>query len=410
MIKTKLKRQKVLAVGIILALTMSSLSGCKKDDKATYEELEVMLSNTGNQLTEAQNQVESLKQLLYTYDSSLSEVKDLSTITQLPTGKSTYTEINNSIILGPQLEVEPSMPLPNNTTIELVPNVIYKPSNNWSFNLTNGNVSLVHKNGMYVTIRSYNYLGNENAVSAYDAIIKPYTEGKALTELNRKSLFLDNTSAGVMATYQCYVSESTKKEVEEPELERSLYDPNAETEVESEPETYENGVLVETEVDTSESDGGDVAETAETQVPKVGLSDLIGSDTTESTESTDTSTSEVDTSGSASDVESTQTVETDTTDSSDTSMETQGTDSSTVDATQSNEGLLDTELVEENEDISSEPVIKEYRYIVGLVMDNSTVIVIEAFYPQDENASIQEELFETCLNSLYVRDQQLKSQ
>ena len=138
-----------LAVLLVLAVMASSLSACSifsDDDKPTYEELESQLNSAYTTISSRDSEITSLKQLLYTYDSTLSEVQNLNSVRTLPTGQQVYNAINGSIRIGEQLDLEPSMVLPNDTTITLVPNVEYKPSNNWSFNLSNGNVRKKNKN------------------------------------------------------------------------------------------------------------------------------------------------------------------------------------------------------------------------------------------------------------------------
>lgn len=401
-----------LAVLLVLAVMASSLSACSifsDDDKPTYEELESQLNSAYTTISSRDSEITSLKQLLYTYDSTLSEVQNLNSVRTLPTGQQVYNAINGSIRIGEQLDLEPSMVLPNDTTITLVPNVEYKPSNNWSFNLSNGNVSLQHKNGMYVTLRAYNYVGSENAISLYDAFIKPYADKLAVKELKNEILFLNTDTAGTLATYQCYVvSDEQNPEVKE------IYDPNpSEPETtESMPETYENGILVETESETN-ADGAPVETVAEsdataesTQVdtgetPLTGgtsLSDLLGGGGTESTSAAGTESSSASTEGTDGATESS---------SSDT---TAGTSTPTSEASATETLPVSTEGETNANTAESQENLQEYRYILGIVLDNSTAIVIEAFYPQDENADIQEELLNTCLGSLSVRDRQLRAE
>lgn len=340
--------RKTLAVTLILSVSLV-LTSCGKSEEPSVQELQTQIATLTGTQAKLESQVKSLKTLLYNYDSTLAEVSDLSAVKQLPTGKRAYNAINNYIRLGDQLDLKPSVALPNNTTIELVSGVTYKPSNNWSFDLSNGTVSLLHKNGMYVTLRAYSYVGKSTPYDAYDTILKPYLSGLAVTELNKKTLFIGNQTVGAMVVSQCYVVTSST-----------------------------GSVMEGTKATTGETTGETTGQTVETSP-----------NTTETLKSANTGTMSLD------DIVGT--------------AEQATTESASAGAEQSSIASTETTEEKKSEEVKKD-IVSDYRYVVGVLLDGSTGIIFEAFYPQDDNASIQEELLESCLNSISIRNNQVKSQ
>lgn len=338
--------KKLVAVVLCMGLALTGCGGGK--DEPSREELNQQIATLTGTQAKYETEIKSLKELLFTYDKNLAEVADLNAVRRLPTGEKAYNGINNYIRLGEQLELSPSVALPNNTTIQLVTGVEYRPSNNWSFDLSNGTISLLHKNGMYVTLRAYNYVGQSTPYDAYDTILKPYLSGLAVTQLNNKVLFIGNQTVGAMATSQCYVVEESNG--------KGMYTGEVPTEGEKVAETSKN-----------------ITETLQTGT--ISLDDLVGNGETAQAES-----------------EVQETTASATTDTEEVESKVESTESVTQEETKAKE------------------VVTDYRYVVGVMLDGSTGIIFEAFYPQDENASIQEELLESCLNGLSIRGNQVKSQ
>lgn len=381
-----LKRASVILMAGLMATQLAGCSTIKgltskdNEDKPSYEELEQQIGQLNSSVVAKNNEILSLKELLYTYDNSLSEVADLNSVRRLPTGVKAYNGINNYIRLGEQLELKPSMVLPNDTTIQLVKNVEYKPSNNWSFDLSNGTVSLLHKNGMYVTLRAYNYIGKSTPYDIYDTILKPYLKNLSMVELNRRTLFMKDQTCGTLVFNQCYVVE---QELNGVTADRTLKLPIQETEPQTEAETQPQG---ETQAETQGETQGETQAQVSISPHKLP----IVADTQPSTETAEETKAKGldDLINNPSEGETTEEIP-------------ESTEETTADTQEKQPTQEEAKVTEK---------VTEYRYVVGVVLDGSTGIIFEAFYPNDDTASIQEELLETCLNGLYIRGNQLKSQ
>lgn len=361
------KSKKILSILVSSCLVMS-LSACsilgKKevDEGPTKEELAAQVSQLTSENESLQSQLNGTKEILATYDPALANI-DLSAITVLPTGIKAYNAINDKIRLSKVFKMEPSKSMPNTTNVNLGGNVVYTPSNNWSFDLSNNVLSLKHKNGMVVNLKVYDYVGQSTPYDVMDTSIRPYLQELNVEEVEAKKLFVnDNVVGGLITTnmkVKEYLSDNGDLEVEQYEEESTE---------ETTEETTEVGNINET---------GETSEIGDSEVPKTNFGDL-GETETNSVETTESS-------------------------EPDSAMET---------TVGSLDDLMENETSESNEskdDVEDklEYEIVDYRYTVAVAMYGDYALTIEGFYRNDENASIQEELFNSCMNSIQINNGRL---
>lgn len=380
--KNNIKR--VGVIGLAVALSVSSLVGCKKKDEGpTKEELQVALNTANTNIATLQNQLNGTKEVLATYDPSLTDI-DLSAITLLPTGQQAYTSINSKIRLHSQLDMSPSTPLPNTTEVVLGGNIHYIPSNNWTFELNNNVVRLQHKSGMLVTLKVYKYVGSSTPYDVMDTTIRPYLTNLSATEASAKQVFINGSVVGGLITSDMKVKAYKDEEV----IEEYIPEPET-TEAETLPvETDADGNVIETE--SSEGAEGEVTETTGESVavhviepgaiPASGFGTL--DESAASTEGSSVESSEESVEGSEGSSDS----------SSDGGIET----------------VAETEA--QTEPVELDYDIEDYRYVVGVFFSNDYALTFEAFYANDENASIQEELLNTCLSSITINGTRLATE
>lgn len=351
------KSKKILSI-LVSSCLIISLSGCsvfgKKevDEGPTKEELAAQVSQLTSENESLQSQLNGTKEILATYDPTLANI-DLSAITVLPTGIKAYNAINDKIRLSKVFTMEPSKSMPNTTNVNLGGNVVYTPSNNWSFDLSNNVLSLKHKNGMVVNLKVYDYVGQSTPYDVMDTSIRPYLQDLNVEEVEAKKLFVnDNVVGGLITTnmkVKEYISDNGDLEVEQ----------------------YEEESTEETsEVDVNET--GETSEITDSEVPKTNFGDLGETET--STEETTVPS------------ESESIMET-TVGSLDDLMET--SESNENNSENNTEDELGYEII-------------DYRYTVAVAMYGDYALTIEGFYRNDENASIQEELFNSCMNSIQI--------
>lgn len=373
---------RIFALSLISALVLST-TACGKEEGPkgpTLEEVQSQLILTQNELNSVKNELQGTKEVLATYNPSLAGV-DLSSIAVLPTGQRAYTSINDRIRLSSDLTMNPSVTLPNTTKIMLGGNISYIPSNNWTFELSNNSLLLQHKNGMLVRLKVYQYIGSATPYDVSDSVIRPYLKNLCVTETGVKKLFINNSVVGSMVYNTMLVKDYKDSDV----LEQYIEEPVVETTVAVEETEAVNSEL-ETGIDTNES----IAETVES-VPMAGFGVSENSATTvESTELTES-------------IDSTESVS----DSIEESVSESGAVSLSDIVSESVSSDNQIEIVEEKE---LDYTIDSYNYNVGVVFSGEYALTIEVFYKNDENASIQQELFNSSLSSITIDSQKLLSE
>lgn len=349
------KQNKRIYAMCLSMLLITSLTGCsfgkkKVDEGPTKDELLVQVSQLQSENSSLQSELQGTKEILATYNPSLVNL-DLSAITVLPTGIKAYNAINDKIRLSKTFVMEPSKVSPNTTNVNLGGNVTYMPSNNWTFDLSNNILSLKHKNGMVINLKVYDYVGQSTPYDVMDTSIRPYLADLNVEELVAKKLFIKESVVGGLITTNMkvkeYISDDGDVTIEQ----------YTEPSTEADTETMEG--------DTVEGETGlDVSSEAPTESTEVNTSN-------ESTESLGGQDNPVN------------------------SLEDLIDDGNTN---------INSELNEEEE---SDYTITDYRYIVAVAMYGDYALTIEGFYRNDENASIQEELFNSSLNSIQINNNKL---
>lgn len=382
--------KKIGALCLIMSLALS-MTACKKDDEVqgpTLEQVQAELLLAQNNISNLERELQGAKEVLATYNSSLSDV-DLSSVTYLPTGQEAYTSINNKIRLSSNLTLEPSISLPNTTQINLGGNINYIPSNNWSFELSNNSLLLQHKNGMLVTLKVYQYIGSATPYDVADTIIRPHLSKLSTTETGVKKLFMNNSVVGSMVYNTMQVKDYKDSDI----VEEYIEEPVVETEAvvdEVVQETNENGEIIENINESVDASGEDLI-SEEAQSPNSGFGSLDDSVTpTTQNESV-----------------------------SEESVSEEAISEETVAEVQNVQNLNDlvsestapvTNEIEVVESKELDYTIDSYNYNVGVIFSGDYALSIEVFYKNDENASIQQELLNSCLSSITINSQKLISE
>lgn len=337
---------------ICMSLVASmSLAGCKKGaDKIDYEAL------YNQKIVEADSlkgQIKTVKKLLYTYDPTLADVQDLTDYVILPTGKTAYVQLNDTISMNSKLNMGQSVVVPNQTKVGVTDSVFFSPSENWTFSLGTGAVKMSHINGIYGALEVYSYNGDSNAYSAYEDIIKKHLEAIKAEELNKKTLFLGEKS-GTMVESRLYVVERTDKETGE--VTKEVIE-----------EVIESSVAAESSV----AEGSEAAETtvAETTVAETTVAETTVAETT-------------------------QEIVYQTNEAGETAV-----DESGVPLTIAVEPETEPELSYTEE-------IIPYRYVCGVVIGNYSEIpdalVFQYFYPESSNIVSSTEVITTMIKSIIM--------
>lgn len=369
-------------ISVLLAITVLAvgLGGCKKkvEEGPTKEELALSLNQANAQIQSLTNELQGTKEVLATYNPNLSDV-DLSAITLLPTNQLAYNAINGKIRLSNQLDMSPSVPVPNTTQITLGGDIKYVPSNNWTFELSNNVLRLQHRNGMIVNLNIYKYVGSSTQYDVMDTLIRPYLNSLSVTEDTAKKMFINNKVVGGIITSDMKVK---------------TYD-NSDVVEEYVPETVAETQPVVEESLTDESGDGTQAEGAESSTDETVMETLDSGETVAynvlSPEFRPLSGF-----GTLDEVESTAGEGTDSESTESESVSSEVSESTVAVETRSTETV-------ENVDYN----IEDYKYILGVLFSGDYALTIEAFYANDDNASIQEELFNACLGSIQVNGNKL---
>lgn len=256
-----MKRKIATMLCISLAVSML-VTGCKKKDgELGIEDYKNMYNMKVSEVSNLTNQLDSIKRLLYTYDPTLAEIQDLTDFTILPTGKTAYIQLNDTISFDSKLDMGQSVVVPNQSKISVTDSVFFAPSENWTFSLGNGSVKMSHVNNIYGEIEVYSYNGQANAYNVYDEIIKPHLQAVQAEELTKRVLFL-GSNAGTIIESRVFVSVRTDKETGEVTKEIQLPETSP---VETVAETNENGEVIASVEETSTTEES-IEETSETEV------------------------------------------------------------------------------------------------------------------------------------------------
>jgi len=187
---------KIVCLSAILILSIS-ITGCKKEGELGIEDYKRMYNEKTTMLNNALDRNEALKRILFTYDDTLEEVKNLSDFTVLPSGEKAYIELNDKVHLSGDIDMSASLLVPNHTYISLSNNVRISPNSNWNFALGNGSTRMSHRMGVYGEVEVYEYIGESDAYNCYDTLLEPHLNAAQAQEVGKTVLFLDSR-AGLM--------------------------------------------------------------------------------------------------------------------------------------------------------------------------------------------------------------------
>lgn len=261
-------KKKWIAVGLT-ALCIVGLSGCKNKNEPSKSELKANVEALNNMVAAKNNQVDSLKRLLASYNPNLAEVADLSDYITLATGEEAYVSFRDRVNVLNDIKVEPSNQIQNETIINLTNNVKFVPTDSWSIKMGSGKMIMNHVNGVYGEVETYKYIGQTNEYTCRDEFIMPHLEAIKATPLEESLIFLSNGSrAGVqinsrikVATLKDGTNHIEVEEMTEP------YSEVYETDENGQPIIPETSAVETSAVETSatETSATETSETAESE-------------------------------------------------------------------------------------------------------------------------------------------------
>ena len=288
--------------------------------------------------------------------------------------------------------MSPSVAVPNTTQITLGGDIKYVPSNNWTFELSNNVLRLQHRNGMIVNLNIYKYVGSSTPYDVMDTLIRPYLNSLTVKEDTAKKMFINNKVVGGIITNDMIVktypsSDTVEEYVPEtvPET-QPVVDETAEgLEGESVEGASAEGAEGETVMETIE--GG---ETVAYNVlnPEFRPLSAFGS-----MEGTVADSSEASAEGSS--------------EASGESAGAEGSETGIPETAALVETASSLDNIGAGEVLGVDYDVEDYKYILGVMFSGDYALTIEAFYANDDNASIQEELFNACLSSIEVKGSKL---
>lgn len=324
---------------MICMLVCASVTGCGKKGELSKDELIALCAKEKSERLAAEQDVDSLKRILQGYDSELAQVQDLNTNCIMPTGEKAYISIKDRIYLDTDIDLKPSLIVPNETTIKITDKILFKPNNNWTIQLNNGEVSMSHTKGIYANMKAYNYVGKEDAWSSYDTILKPHLEEMGAAEKSQRSIFIGSGFAGYMVTSTIQVADG--QDVFETTLE-GFKDADK-----------NNEMMGESSSPVDESEGTDTTE-PETGA-EVSTEESKESSTEPSTVTDETQEQETDESGNP----------------------------------------IETEPAPEMK-------YKTYKYVCGVLMKDQTAIAIKFLYTEGNDEVAYDEVITNCLTSINI--------
>lgn len=256
-------KKKLLALAVI-ALSFGVLTGCKKSNEPSKEDLQTSISILNSTISEQSKELDSLKRLLATYNPNLAEVQDLKDYTTLATGDEAYVALRDRINILNPIKIEPSNNVQNETVLNLTNNIRFVPNQNWSIQTSSGKIKMNHSNGVYGEVEAYEYIGSVNQYNSYSEFIEPHLKAIKADKIGDiRLIFLSGgNQAGSQVTSRIKVAtlnDNTKhimtEEMTQPYEEAPL---NIDDATEVEESTEETSVAEES---TEETEGVDSKET-----------------------------------------------------------------------------------------------------------------------------------------------------
>lgn len=262
----------------MIALSLGILTGCKGGDELSVEDLNENISILAANLDEKEEELDTLRRLLATYNPNLSEVQGLSNYVTLANGDEAYLSLRDRINVLNPIEVQPSTIIQNETVIYLNNSIQFKPNANWIVQTGSGKLKMNHTNGVYAEVETYEYIGKANGVTGHTEFISPHLEAiKAEKVGGTRLIFLsDGEQAGTQVTSRLKVAtlNNLEKHVFSEEMTKP-YEDITEAEVIDTSETGTEVNNTETETNTVETEanntetGASIETEAETEVETV---------------------------------------------------------------------------------------------------------------------------------------------
>ena len=184
------------------------MSGCKKKEVVeetgpSYDELVANNNNLQSQLSNLENELTDMKEVLAGYAPDLVDT-DLSHVQVLDTGETAYLSIDNKIYIDGDLELDENLKdvSPNKVKLFVGDNVSISPGENWTYTTRNNALEMKHRDGMYLSFENIRYFDRLGDVRDYDEkYIIPYFKMLRLGEPTIRNIFTeDNRIIGFIAT------------------------------------------------------------------------------------------------------------------------------------------------------------------------------------------------------------------
>lgn len=211
-------RKKLYAL-LLTTCMIASLSGCKKNEGPTKEELQNQVNTMISGMVSKDEQIKTLKQMLAVYNPSLAEVQDLGNVLTLAASEGAFINLNDRIYINNDIVIEPSTAVQNQTLLNITDSIKIRPSSNWSIQVGNGTLKLNHPNGVYGEINCYKFIGQTNGYECFTTFVQPHLDAIKAERIGTvdKIFFADGNVAGAKQTSRLRVAtlRNNEKHIEE---------------------------------------------------------------------------------------------------------------------------------------------------------------------------------------------------
>lgn len=183
--------KKLVALGLMLAISTSTLVGCGTSKADLETENSVLME----ELVAAQEQVEQLQSTL----ESLTGEESPTSISSIDDGSNaqTFNSLNGKILFPSELTYKDSSQGPNNASINLSKTITIIPSDNWTIQMDGTTTKYSHPNGIYGTIK----IGATDRVYKGEEVepemLEPFTSTIPYTSIINSKIYLEDVWRGM---------------------------------------------------------------------------------------------------------------------------------------------------------------------------------------------------------------------
>lgn len=192
-----MKKKSLICMAIVAVMAVG-ITGCKKDEGPTKEELQAENSMMISMLAEKEVQIEQLNNTVQSLMGSDGPATAISEVAD-GTGNKTFNSIGGKIIFPTNLEYKDSVQGPNTSSIKLSERITIVPSDNWVIQMNGTTTKYSHPNGIYGTIKvsAIKEAFKNNIIS--EEVMNPFLDSIPYTKCETGTIYLEQTERGIYA-------------------------------------------------------------------------------------------------------------------------------------------------------------------------------------------------------------------